>query len=133
MGGLDFFSRLYTPREKNNYFRYLFKNTDYRQVPVHVRQMILQSKNYGVSIAFEKNSAILIPSTSGKLVSEDEKIILKRFAKVFEQSYVRFLDLKKAEAQGKRSKDRSRIGTGESPQYGNASKQGTAQGNKGGR
>ena len=35
---------------------------------------------------------------------EEHKIILKRFARVFEQAYIRFMDLQKAEAQARESK-----------------------------
>ena len=102
-GGTDFFSKLYPFKEKNKHFKYLFEHSDYRYVPDEVKKLILESKNYGISIAFEKNSAILIPTRMGKLVSSDQKEILKRFAKVFEQSYTRFLDLQKAEAQARES------------------------------
>src|SRR6266498_2093771 len=99
--GADFFSKIYPFEEKNNFFNYLFEHSDYKHLTDFVKKMILESKHYGISIAFEKNSAILIPTTIGKLVSEDQKEILKRFAKVFEQSYIRFLDLQKAEAQAR--------------------------------
>ena len=48
--------------------------------------------------------------------------IFKRFAKVFEQTYTRFLDLQKAEAQAKRSKDRSCIGKSKITDHGDAEK-----------
>ena len=99
--GLAFQSKLYDQKEKNEYFKYLFQHTEYKNIPKAVQELILSSKSFGISIAFEKNSAIAIPSTVGKLVSGDEINILKRFAKVFEQSYTRFLDLQKAEAQAR--------------------------------
>ncbi|MGC4036999.1 MAG: ATP-binding protein [Chitinophagaceae bacterium] len=103
--GVDFFSRLYSFEEKNTYFKWLFENAvDYKTLPDEIKQLLLQSRDYGMSIAFEKNSAILIPTNTGQLVSEDEKTILKRFAKVFEQAYTRFLDLQKAEAQAREAK-----------------------------
>ena len=98
---LEFYSKVYDQNEKNEYFRYLFQHTEYKHVPYDVQELILNSKDFGISIAFEKHSAIAIPSTVGKLVSGDEIIILKRFARVFEQSYTRFLDLQKAEAQAR--------------------------------
>ena len=58
-------------------------------------------KYYDVAIAFEKNSAVVLVSHSGKQLTESESAILRRFAKVFEQSYIRFLDLQKAEAQAR--------------------------------
>jgi signal transduction histidine kinase/ketosteroid isomerase-like protein len=99
--GIPFYAKLYTEKEKNTYFQFLFQNTEYKQVPEEVKKLILDSKDFGISIAFEKNSAIAVPSSEGKLVTGDEMDILKRFAKVFEQSYTRFLDLQKAEAQAR--------------------------------
>ena len=46
----------------------------------------------------------MVPSLEGKLLKEEEKAILIRFSKVFEQAYIRFMDLQKAEAQARESK-----------------------------
>lgn len=102
--GLSFLGRIYNQREKNEYFKHLFQHTQYKHLPKKVQKLILNSKNFGISIAFEKHAAIAIPSTVGTLVTADEKIILKRFAKVFEQTYTRFLDLQKAEAQAREAR-----------------------------
>jgi hypothetical protein len=96
---LPFLGKLYNQQEKNEYFEYLFQHTEYKHIPNDVQKLILSSKRFGISIAFEKNSAIAIPSTEGKLVTGEEVNILKRFSRVFEQTYTRFLDLQKAEAQ----------------------------------
>ncbi|WP_350339323.1 ATP-binding protein, partial [Altibacter sp.] len=48
-----------------------------------------------------KNSAIIIPSLTGVTPSEGDTEILKRFSNVFEQAYIRFMDLQKAEAQAR--------------------------------
>jgi signal transduction histidine kinase len=99
--GLSFLGKIYNQKEKNEYFKHLFQHTEYKHLPRNVQKLILNSKKFGISIAFEKHAAIAIPSTFGTLVTADEKIILKRFAKVFEQCYTRFLDLQKAEAQAR--------------------------------
>ncbi len=99
--GEGFFSRLYPFETKNEYFNFLFTNSDYKHVPDDVKKMILESRSYGFSIAFAKNSAILVPANTGTLLSENEANVLKRFANVFEQSYTRFLDLQRAEAQAR--------------------------------
>ena len=65
---------------------------------------MLAASAYTVSFAFTKNSAISIHNYSDKPFSDEENSILKRFAKVFEQAYIRFLDLQKAEAQARESK-----------------------------
>ncbi|MEO7801375.1 MAG: hypothetical protein ABIR81_05215 [Ginsengibacter sp.] len=62
----DFFSKIYPFEEKNNYFRFLFEQTDYKHLPEEVRRMLLEVEHYGFSIAFEKKSAILIATNTGK-------------------------------------------------------------------
>ena len=44
---------------------------------------------------------LLVDTFTSVNYSEDQKDIVKRFAKVFEQAYIRFLDLQKAEAQAR--------------------------------
>lgn len=94
----DFYSRIYAFEEKNSHFNFLFKFSDYKLLPAEIKKTILESRDFGVSVALAENSAILIPSTVGRLLSKNEKEILQRFIRVFEQSYTRFLDLQKAEA-----------------------------------
>jgi signal transduction histidine kinase len=99
--GTKYLSKQYSPKEKNDYFNYLFQDTDYKTVPKHVQEMILSSKEYAISAAFEKRTAIFVTNTEGKTFSEMQMSILKRFSNVFEQTYTRFLDLQKAEAQAR--------------------------------
>ena len=101
--GVDYFSKLFPFEEKNEFFKYLFEHSDYSRLPDDIKKLILGSKNYGYSVAFGKNSAILVPTNTGQLLSDNERDILKRFAKVFEQAYVRFSDLQKAEGQARES------------------------------
>jgi len=96
-----FFSKAYSIEEKNNFFEYAFEHSDYRHFPDDFKQWVFQNDKYILSCAWQKNSAILIPSHTGLVPSADDVAILKRFAKVFEQAYIRFLDLKKAEAQAR--------------------------------
>ncbi|HEU4903087.1 MAG TPA: hypothetical protein VFT06_09850, partial [Flavisolibacter sp.] len=99
--GVNFFAKLFPVEEKNAYFNYLFAHSNYRDMPEAVKQLILGSEHYGYSVAFARQSAILIPTNSGRLVTGEQKETLIRFAKVFEQAYIRFLDLQKAEAQAR--------------------------------
>ena len=48
--------------------------------------------------------------------------IFKRFAKIFEQTYTRFLDLQKAEAQAREAANRIGIGKSKSQNHGHAEK-----------
>ena len=92
---IDYFSKAYSVEEKNSFFKYAFEHSDYRHFPDDFKDWVFQNDKHILSFAWQKNSAILIPSHTGVVPSEKDIEILKRFARVFEQAYVRFLDFKK--------------------------------------
>jgi signal transduction histidine kinase len=98
------FSKTYSFEEKNAHWLSLFKNSGFKEIEEKRKQFLLSTPAYALSIAFTKNSALVFAKYQEKVYSDNEKNILQRFANVFEQSYIRFLDLKKAEAQAKESK-----------------------------
>src|SRR6056297_416864 len=102
--GDDYFAKEFSFEVKNNFWEYAFEHSDYRQLPNEYKKIILESKSHGIAWAWSENSAIMIPSIQGDLPSEEEKKTLIRFAKVFEQSFIRFLDLQKAEDQAREAK-----------------------------
>jgi signal transduction histidine kinase len=95
--GLDFFSKAYTAEEKNSFFQYEFEVSDLKYIPSDIKKMVMESERYACSVAFTKNSMIVVNDFEGKLLSAKEIDIVKRFARVFEQAHTRFLDLKQAE------------------------------------
>ncbi|PWN05775.1 ATP-binding protein [Rhodohalobacter mucosus] len=99
--GDDYFAKVFSHDVKNAFFSHAFEHSDYRQLPDEYKKIILDSKNHGIAWAWSENSAIMIPSIQGDLPTEEEKKTLIRFAKVFEQSFIRFLDLQKAEQQAR--------------------------------
>ena len=99
--GLDFFTKTYSVEEKDSFFEYEFEVSDLKHIPADIKKMVMESQHYTCSVAFAKNSMIVVNDFEGKLLSPKEIDIVKRFAKVFEQAYTRFLDLKKAEAQAR--------------------------------
>jgi signal transduction histidine kinase len=99
--GQEFFSHQYSIDEKNKFLDYLFENTNFAELSEERKQYLLQTKCYTVSIGFAKHTAIQLHSYSRDAFSESENEIIKRFTKVFEQAYTRFLDLQKAEAQAR--------------------------------
>ena len=99
--GADFFERNYVREEKDHFWNWAVKYSDYKNIPDERKNQILESEHFACSVAFTKNSAMLVSSYKGKLLSAKEGEILKRFARVFEQAYVRFLDLHKAETQAR--------------------------------
>ena len=104
--GVDFYSKAYSLEVKNRYFQFFFDNSIYENVEglEEQKKWLFEQEFYSFSPAFEKNSSIGIADFSGKSLNERDTEIIKRFAKVFEQTYTRFLDLQKAEAQTREAK-----------------------------
>ncbi|MBP6688341.1 MAG: hypothetical protein KA160_10835, partial [Lacibacter sp.] len=87
--------------EKKIYDAYLYAKTEFRRFPTHVQEANKALKRYVAGFTFFKYSGL--QTVSENQISEDELKILERFGRVFEQSYTRFLDLQKAEAQARES------------------------------
>ena len=99
--GLDFIAPKYTAEQSRSFLNHIFEFTDYKHTPQEIKDYCLAAETYSYFAAFQKNSSIFINDYSGRTLSEPEIDIVKRFSKVFEQAYVRFLDLQKAEAQAR--------------------------------
>ncbi|MBN3520994.1 hypothetical protein JYB62_13375 [Algoriphagus lutimaris] len=99
--GLNYYSKEYSKEIKDDFFAFTFQHTDYKNIDKKIKEVIQKTGKYSYTIAFGKNTAIGIPDTTGRLFTAQEEEILTRFAKVFEQTYTRFLDLQKAEAQAR--------------------------------
>ncbi len=96
--GVDIINKKYSLEQKNRYFRHLFAHNDFTQIPQSARDFLLQMNGHLVCFFTQKNSAFLVDSFDGELFSEESIDVIRRAVKVFEQAYIRFLDLKKAEA-----------------------------------
>ncbi|MDF1881590.1 hypothetical protein JHD50_09790, partial [Sulfurimonas sp. MAG313] len=99
--GVEYFTKRFTHKVKNIWFRWAFKHSDFKSLPEERKKVVLESKDYRYFVAIEKYTSILIPCHTGKSLTEDQIDILKRFVRVFEQAYIRFLDLQKAEVQAR--------------------------------
>ncbi|MBK8496742.1 MAG: hypothetical protein IPL50_18445 [Chitinophagaceae bacterium] len=87
--------------EKKIYDEYLYTKTEFRRFPKHVQEANKALKRYVAGFTFSRYSGL--QTVSENKISDDELNILERFGRVFEQSYTRFLDLQKAEAQARES------------------------------
>ncbi|MGB3075762.1 MAG: hypothetical protein WBB36_10605, partial [Chitinophagales bacterium] len=101
--GKEFIMERYTTDENKSFLNHIFEHSDFKHTPQPIKDYCLAAETYATSIAFQKNTSIFINDYSGKSLSEQEIDILKRFSKVFEQAYVRFLDIQKSEAQARES------------------------------
>ncbi len=99
--GMELLSKCYAGQEKNKLYEYLFDHTDLRHTAEKQKEFLFGNEFATIAVAFAKNTAIHVTSYSKRSFSEEETDILKRFAKVFDQAYTRFLDLQKAEAQAR--------------------------------
>ncbi len=99
--GIEMFSKCYLDEEKMELFRHLFEHTGFANVPEEQKKFLWESEFATISVALANNTAIHITSYSRKFFSDQDNDVLKRFAKVFEQAYTRFLDLQKAEEQAR--------------------------------
>ncbi|MDX1471534.1 MAG: hypothetical protein R3213_08560, partial [Flavobacteriaceae bacterium] len=102
--GPGFFSESFSHKQKIEFFEHLLKNPPYSEVsPKRKKEIMSREGGYTRSCAVNENTSIFIINHHGVEFSEDENTILKRFASVFEQTYTRFLDLQRAEAQARES------------------------------
>ncbi len=86
-------------KEKQSFDRVYFEETDFKQLPEATKADIMAVDRFIISEAFTKHG--LLETISDSPLPDDQAAILQRFAKVFEQTYTRFLDLQKAEAQAR--------------------------------
>lgn len=95
--GQTLHKKIYSFDEKNEYFKYMFKNSDNKYLPDERKEVILNGVAYSVSAAISKHSSIFIHNYDGEPFSDEENDVLIRFSNVFDQAYARYLDLRKAE------------------------------------
>jgi signal transduction histidine kinase/ketosteroid isomerase-like protein len=97
--GLNFLAVNLNLKEKNKFYRDLFKHLP--GFPETSKDFILNQPALTLSTVLLEDVALYIENFSGKPFSDVENETLMRFGKVFQQSYTRFLDLQKAEAQAR--------------------------------
>ena len=100
--GPGFFTEAFSHKEKIEFFEHLFKHPPYlNSDESHKIEVFSRDGGYTRSCAVFRNTSIFIINHHGRVFTEFENSVLKRFGSVFEQAYTRFLDLKKAEAQAR--------------------------------
>ena len=97
-----FLTEEYSREEKIEFFEHLFKYPPYNaSTPEWKKQVLSREGGYTRAAAVSYYTTIFVVNHFGNKFSEKDNEILKRFAGVFERSYIRFLDIKKAEQHAK--------------------------------
>jgi signal transduction histidine kinase len=99
--GVDFFTTNLNFEEKNKFYKDLLKLIP--GVPEETLEFYLSCPGLAATTVLMDNVGLYIENFSGIPYSDEENAILLRFGKVFQQTYTRFLDLQKAEAQARES------------------------------
>ncbi|MCH8125428.1 hypothetical protein IIC38_05650 [candidate division KSB1 bacterium] len=89
-----------TFEEKNSFFVHFYTHAEFT-VPKKRKAYIAAAKGIARSTVLSKDTSLTIWNYKVVPYTPDENGIIKRFAQVFEQTYTRFLDLQKAEAQAR--------------------------------
>jgi signal transduction histidine kinase len=87
-------------QEKEAFDNHYFFHTDFAKVPVTTKQFMMQQESVLFSMAYMQYGAITWTPAS---ITDEQSKIMQRFSKVFEQTYTRFLDLKRAEEQARQA------------------------------
>ena len=100
--GADFFVTHLNFEEKNKFYRQLLSYVP--GLPETARDFYLNCPALAATTVLFKDVSLYMENFSGIPYSNEENKILMRLGKVFEQTYTRFKDLEKAEAQAREAK-----------------------------
>lgn len=97
-----FMTELISKEHKVEFFEHLFSHSPWSGTAPEIKKMILTKEGgYARSVTISKYTTIFMLNNVGIPFSDFDNQILKRFGKVLEQSYGRFLDLKKMEEEAR--------------------------------
>lgn len=97
--GINFFATNLTFEEKNRFYQKLFEYVP--GLPQEAMEFYFNCPGLAISTVLLENVCLYIENFSGIPYSDDENATLMRFGNVFQQTFTRFLDLQKAEAQAR--------------------------------
>ena len=100
--GEDFFATNLSYEEKNKFYRKLFEYVP--GLTEEAKEFYFSCPGLAASTVLLENICLYIENFSGIPYSDEVNATLMRFGKVFQQTYTRFLDLQKAEAQAREAK-----------------------------
>ncbi len=96
-----FYTQNLNRKFKDRFFDNFFKNARDIKVPQNRKKLIIQGTGIYQAVTLSKHASIHLANYRSINYSKEELQILQRIGQVFEQTYTRFLDLKKAEEQAR--------------------------------
>ncbi|MDQ3683032.1 MAG: hypothetical protein M3352_08180, partial [Bacteroidota bacterium] len=100
--GIPYQTFVYEGELKKSFELFVLNHSPLASLPDDVKKVLTASERAVASIAFMDYGSLSV--IGPEPLSDDDAAILKRFTKVFDQTYTRFLDLQKAEAQAREAK-----------------------------
>jgi signal transduction histidine kinase len=97
--GQDFFTTNLDFEEKNRFYQKIIEYVP--GLPEETKEFLFSIPGLAASTVLLENVGLYIENFAGIPYSDEENNTLMRFGKVFQQTYTRFLDLQKAEAQAR--------------------------------
>jgi signal transduction histidine kinase len=98
--GETFYTLQLAKEDKDRFFDYYLR---FAPIPEERKAIIYNSPGWAQSAVVMKNIGLNITNYAGVLYSEEQNNTLVRFGNAFEQTYIRFLDLQRAEANAARA------------------------------
>ena len=103
--GPGLFTEEFSHEEKIEFFNHLFQHPPFSNAsPERKAELLSRPGGYTRSCCVSECTTVFVINHHGERFSEEENRVLVRFGNVFEQSYTRFLDLQKAEAQAREAR-----------------------------
>jgi signal transduction histidine kinase len=103
--GTDLFKDVFSKEEKDSWQDYINTQTIYKDLTSEeIKQLMYEKPGYAWSMVILKDTWVSICRFNTIPFSDEEDALLRRFANAFGQTYTRFLDLQKAEAQAREAK-----------------------------
>ncbi|WP_144607414.1 ATP-binding protein [Algoriphagus algorifonticola] len=97
----ELFMKTYSGKIMKEYYQQLLDTNSFNP---EIEKFMKESSAFTTTLTFMKNSGLQILRYTDEPFSDSDNQIVIRFGKVFEQAYIRFLDLQKAEAQAREAR-----------------------------
>ncbi|MDZ4070476.1 MAG: ATP-binding protein [Sediminibacterium sp.] len=102
--GEAYINKVYNEVDSREHIDSILAQESFKQVDPEVIQWMQNKNVYAYAAALMKYTGLFVFYFDREYLSQDFASILQRFANAFEQAYIRFLDLKKAEEQAQEAK-----------------------------